>query len=52
MVPVSPFATPSSMIVALMVGRYSDASALINWSAATIRSAATGTAAHTAAAGA
>ena len=33
-VPVSPLATPSSMIAALMVGRYSDASVLTTWSAA------------------
>ena len=38
MVRRSPLATPSSMIAALTVGRYSDASVLINWSAATIAS--------------
>ena len=31
----SPLATPSSMIAALTVGRYSDASVLISWSTAT-----------------
>ena len=34
----SPLATPSSMIAALTVGRYSDASVLISWSPATIAS--------------
>ena len=38
MVPVSPFATPSSMIAALTVGRYSDASVLITCSTATTAS--------------
>ena len=38
MVPVSPLATPSSMIAALIVGRYSDASVLTTWSAATTAS--------------
>ena len=32
MVAVSPLATPSSMIAALTVGRYSDARVLISWS--------------------
>ena len=36
MVRRSPLATPSSMIAALTVGRYSDASVLISWSPATI----------------
>ena len=35
---MSPLATPSSMIAALTVGRYSDASVLISWSPATIAS--------------
>ena len=38
MVAVSPLATPSSMIAALTVGRYSEASVLINWSTATTAS--------------
>jgi hypothetical protein len=38
MVPVSPLATPSSMIAALTVGRYSEASVLIIWSSATAAS--------------
>ena len=38
MVPVSPLATPSSMIAALIVGRYSEASELTSWSAATTAS--------------
>src|SRR4029453_18157070 len=33
-----PWATPSSMIAALTVGRYSDASVLISWSPATMPS--------------
>ncbi len=36
--PRSPWATPSSMIAALTVGRYSDASVLMTWSAATTAS--------------
>ena len=46
---VSPLATPSSMIAALTVGRYSDASVLITCSTETIARA-SGTAAHTCAA--
>ena len=38
MVPVSPLATPSSMIAALTVGRYSEARVLIIWSTATAAS--------------
>src|SRR6476469_10201683 len=38
MVPVSPLATPSSMIASLTVGRYSEASVLIIWSTATAAS--------------
>ncbi len=38
MAPVSPLATPSSMIAALMVGRYSDAMVLTTCSPATMAS--------------